>query len=447
METTSLTTTKLRGSEKFGYAFSGIAFCFCQLIPTFLVYYATQSLLISIGSVTLMMMIVKILDGVTDIIAGVLVDKTRSPKGKARPWFLRAAIPYAICMILLFSVPQSFGQVSKLIMLAVFYALTVSVFGTVIGVARVALIPRMTADGKERSVLGVLGDGVACVMIGVGMAAGMQISAAIGWTGTFVIFGVIAAAAALICFALTREKTEEISAEMEAQREAERVTIKVLFKTLFTNKYALLLLIYMLLQQLAGGSITAGGTYYFQYVFGDINAFSSMMTVTVVAAIIALIICPFLAKKLGSKKMFITGCVCSAICYVIMVASGGKNAVILIVCLALSQVFGQMFLMTQFGPIAAAVSDYSYKKSGLHTEGVISSVLNIGIKIGTALATGLMGLIMSIGGFVEGAATQSAQATQAIYGYYMFVPLILFVALAVVFIATFRLEMPKTTNA
>ena len=432
-------TTKLPKSQKVGYTFSGVAFCFCQLIPTFLVYYATQSLLISIGSVTLMMMLVKVFDGVTDIVAGIIIDKTNTPKGKARPWILRAAVPYAVCMVLMFSIPKSLGQVSKLLLLAVLYALTVSVFGTLIGVARITLISRMTPDASERGMLGALADGVACVVLGITMAAGMQLSAAIGWTGTFTLFGIIAFAACLICYGLTRERTEEINEELENQNNNQKVEIKTLFKVLFTNKYALLLLIYILLQQIAGGTITAEGAYYFQYVCGDLNGFSQMMVITVVAAIIAAVAMPFLAKKLGSKKMFFSGCVLTVICYIIMIAAG-KNVIVLMVSLALSQVFGQMFIMTQAGPLAAAVSDYSYDKTGVHAEGIISSIVNIGLKIGAALATGIMGLILSKGGFVEGAVTQPESAVQALYISYMIVPLVVFAVLAIFFVTTYKLD-------
>ena len=84
-------TGKVPAKSKFGYAFSGISFCFCQLIPTFLIYFATENLLLSVGAVSLMMMLVKVLDGVSDIVAGLIIDKTNTSKGKARPWMLRAA--------------------------------------------------------------------------------------------------------------------------------------------------------------------------------------------------------------------------------------------------------------------------------------------------------------------------------------------------------------------
>ncbi|BAK47587.1 hypothetical protein CXIVA_16210 [Clostridium sp. SY8519] len=218
--------------------------------------------------------------------------------------------------------------------------------------------------------------------------------------------------------------------------------IKVFFKTLFTNKYALLLLIYILLQQIAGGTITAGGTYYFQHVYGDINGFSQMMAVTVVAAVIALLVCPFLVKKIGSKKMFSLGCILTVICYIIMIISGRHTLITLLICLPLSQVFGQMFLMTQAGPIAAAVSDYSFKNTGVHVEGITSSVVNIDIKVGTAIATGVLGLIMSIGGYAEGAAEQSVRAVNSIYFAYMIVPLIIFAVLGILFMTTYKLETP-----
>ena len=44
----------------------------------------------------------RLFDGASDLAMGAIVDKTRSKHGKARPWILWMAIPYALAMILLY---------------------------------------------------------------------------------------------------------------------------------------------------------------------------------------------------------------------------------------------------------------------------------------------------------------------------------------------------------
>ena len=70
---------------------------------------------VSALAVGTIMMVSRIFDGISDIIMGVIVDRTKSKFGKARPWILRMCIPFAVCGVLLFSVPASWGQTAKLV--------------------------------------------------------------------------------------------------------------------------------------------------------------------------------------------------------------------------------------------------------------------------------------------------------------------------------------------
>lgn len=83
----------------------------CNIIYTamsaFLLFYYTDYANVSAMAVGTIMMVSRIFDGVSDIIMGVIVDRTRSKYGKARPWILRMCIPFAVSGILLFSVPAS----------------------------------------------------------------------------------------------------------------------------------------------------------------------------------------------------------------------------------------------------------------------------------------------------------------------------------------------------
>ena len=60
------------------------------------------------------MMISRVFDGISDIIMGVIVDRTKSRFGKARPWLLRMCIPFAVSGVLLFSVPTSWAATPNL---------------------------------------------------------------------------------------------------------------------------------------------------------------------------------------------------------------------------------------------------------------------------------------------------------------------------------------------
>ncbi len=77
-------TNCVNGSQKFGYLCSGISYSVCQLIPTFLIYFATENLAIAVGAVSLMIVLVKLLDGVSDFFIGMLIEHTKSKKRKGK---------------------------------------------------------------------------------------------------------------------------------------------------------------------------------------------------------------------------------------------------------------------------------------------------------------------------------------------------------------------------
>ena len=49
----------------------------------------------------------KLLDGVTDIFFGNLIDRTHSKMGKARPWMLWSYVGNALALVATFAIPES----------------------------------------------------------------------------------------------------------------------------------------------------------------------------------------------------------------------------------------------------------------------------------------------------------------------------------------------------
>ena len=79
------------------------------VLATYLnVYYTDVLNLTSVWGgafLTIFPIISKIIDAVTNIIMGYLIDHTKTPQGKARPWILLSAPLLTITGILLFTVP------------------------------------------------------------------------------------------------------------------------------------------------------------------------------------------------------------------------------------------------------------------------------------------------------------------------------------------------------
>ena len=98
------------------------------------------------------MMVSRFFDGISDIIMGVIVDRTKSRSGKARPWLLRMCIPFAISGILFFSVPVSWSSAPKLVYVFITYNLVSTVIYTAINVPYSAPVSYTHLDVYKRQV-------------------------------------------------------------------------------------------------------------------------------------------------------------------------------------------------------------------------------------------------------------------------------------------------------
>ena len=424
---------------KVGYTFDGLANVWIMAIPMFLMTFATENLKIAVGLVGLIMMLVKILDGFTSLFAGIMIDRTKSKKGKARPWMLWMAAPYGVALAAVFYIPENANMVLKIVLLAVLYALSVSVFGTVISVARTVLMTRMTDNPKERGQLGVLNDGVSAILCGLLMAITNIFTMKVGYAVVFTIYGVIAFTACIVTYALCEERVGELNDIMIGSKK-ESVKVKDMFVTLGRNKYVLLLLIYILLLNAANMIIQTGGLYYAGNVLGDQVLYSKFMVFMVVGNIIGFVIATPLVQKIGSRNIFIIGSVVAATAGGIMYFFGGKSFVTVCVCICLIAICGITFTTTQLMAMTGECIDYGEWKTGIRAEGITSAIVSIGIKIGGALGSACLSGIMAAGGYISGASTQSAGAVSAINFAFAGLPMILYIVLAILHSVTWRLE-------
>ena len=84
------------------------------MIGTLLTLFYTDYVGISAATVGLVMLLSRCFDGFSDLVMGVIVERTNSKWGKSRPWLLWMVIPYCIGCVLLFTVPN-FSETGKII--------------------------------------------------------------------------------------------------------------------------------------------------------------------------------------------------------------------------------------------------------------------------------------------------------------------------------------------
>ena len=97
-------------------------------VASFLTIYCTDVAGIAAGVVGTLMLIARLFDGVSDLFMGIIIDKTNTRWGKARPWIARLCIPLAVCTVLMFSVPSAFAGKAQIAYMFLTYNLVSTIF-------------------------------------------------------------------------------------------------------------------------------------------------------------------------------------------------------------------------------------------------------------------------------------------------------------------------------
>lgn len=279
------------------------------------------------------MMVSRFFDGISDIIMGVIVDRTKSKFGKARPWLLRMCIPFAVSGILLFSVPTSWASTPKLVYVFITYNLVSTVIYTAINVPYSALNALMTQDPYERSVLSIFRNLLATAGTLIINTFTLPLVEKFGndasaWTKTFCVFGFIAVVAFLLNFFGTKERVKPAATGEDGK--VEDVPFKAGIKALFKNKYWIMmtgmLALFFLMYSVNGGATV----YYAKDILGDRNLVSTINGIFNIVQILGMFFIAMLVKRFGKRNIFALGLIFDIIGMLVLNFSGGAMALIVV---------------------------------------------------------------------------------------------------------------------
>ncbi len=139
--------------EKIGFALGdGAANIAWRGVATFLFIFYTDVFGLSPAIVGVLFLVARFGDGISDVLMGIIGDRTQTKYGKFRPWILWSALPLGIVLSLLFTTPD-LSMTGKVIYAYTMYILFTLVY-TANNIPYGALMAVMTADNRERTVLG-----------------------------------------------------------------------------------------------------------------------------------------------------------------------------------------------------------------------------------------------------------------------------------------------------
>ena len=147
---------RVTGFEKFAYGCGEISTNIVFTISTsLLVMFYTDVAHVSAAIIGMIIALSQVFNGVSDIMAGFIVDRTRSKYGRARVWMLRMSIPYAVAAVLLMTVPQV-GVFAQTIYIFITYNLMLTVVYTMFQLPFATTMTYMTRDQNERAKINII---------------------------------------------------------------------------------------------------------------------------------------------------------------------------------------------------------------------------------------------------------------------------------------------------
>ena len=193
----------------------------CNLVWTtigsYLTLYYTDSVGLAAATIGTLMLLTRLLDGISDLIMGSIIDRTHTRWGEARPWILWTAIPMGLGLVLMFSVPGSLTSGGKLTYACISYVIMAVVVYTACNLAYNTLLSLEAPNPKDRVTMSSIRFFVTMSVVLFINYICNNFVAKFGWTGMAAIFGTIGAVLLLITILGTKERTniEKNSAKVE----------------------------------------------------------------------------------------------------------------------------------------------------------------------------------------------------------------------------------------
>ncbi|WP_244927407.1 glycoside-pentoside-hexuronide (GPH):cation symporter [Priestia filamentosa] len=432
---------KLGGVEKVSYGLGNLsANLLITTANSFIVFFYTEIAGIAAATVGTLLLIARIFDGVTDLGMGMIVDKTKSKYGKARPWLLWMAIPYILAMVLLFTSPE-FSQTGKSIYAFITYILAIGIIYTMISVPYNSMLVTLSQDQIQRGQLSI--SRAAFGLIG-GMLVGVITLPAVsflgggknGWMFIAIIYGIVGALSYLIVFKNTKERVD-----VETPEKKDTVPIKHSVKALVKNKYWLLTLSIIILS-FVGAGLSGIAVYYAKYILGDPNLMAVLTVVGILPTIIMMFFMDFLFKKFGKRNLAMIGGVVSIIGALIIWIDPESISMVSIGSF-IRGLGGAPLGVAAFVMLADSV-EYGEWKTGIRTEGLALSAGTFGEKVGTGIGGMVLGALMGLAGYVGGQAEQTVSALTSIKLLFIHVPIILSI-LSIILLYFYKLDKKYPT--
>ena len=398
---------KLTSREKYSYGIGAYGKDLaCGIVYTFLMIYFTDVVGINPAFVGTLFLMARLWDAINDPIMGMIVDNTRSRFGKFRPWIFIGTILNSVVLFLLFRKPDLEGT-SLYLYYSVMYILWGMTY-TIMDIPYWSMIPTLATTKEDREKISVVPRIFASLGGLTVTTYGIALVNKLGNGNQIKGFEYFALGIVIIFIISTIVTCINVKEKTQVQVNNEKVNIKQAFNILKQNDQLLvfigIVLAYNLAMQLAGGA----AIYYFKYVAGKESLFS-LYSFFKVAEIGGLMLFPVVTRKIGRQQVFRMATILPMFGLITLFISGliAPQSILFISVSAVLLNLGSGFLLGSTTVMLADIVDYGEYKLGSRNESIIFSAQTLLVKLASALSGWLIGVGLSLIGYVAGAAVQS----------------------------------------
>jgi GPH family glycoside/pentoside/hexuronide:cation symporter len=429
-------TQKLSALEKAGYSLGDGAanFVYMTMILFQLNFY-TDTMGIAAGIAGTLLLVGRFWDGFFDPMMGVLADRTNTRWGKFRPWVLWTALPWAIVMVLAYTVP-GFSYGPTLVYAAVTNILLMTLYSAN-NTPYSAMTAVMTGDVNERTSISsyrFVAALIAQLIVGgftLPLVAKFgQGNDAKGWQMTIGLWALICVACFVITFLSTRERIQPVTQE--------KVPIRQSFGTLGKIGPWIAMFIVTLAHFTANSMRDGTVIYFFQYYvskdrlfeflrgaglpyaaegahasglwYSLLNAFGLVINASKsnvssvgfslwnmsgqVVLVIGVLFSTYLSIKFGKKAVALTGFALTTVFMAGFIFLPPYNIWAIFVMIWLRSLVYAPTIPLLWSMFADVV-DYAEWKTGRRTTGVIYATVLFALKVGLSLGGFLAGWLLT----------------------------------------------------
>ena len=372
------------------------------LVAFFLIFYLTDVVDVdnrTLGWITAILLVVRLVDAVLDPIVGALVDSTRTRWGQFKPWMALGGLVSGVFTVLLFTDLGLTG--SQFVVVFCLVNLLWGVGWAAHDIAYWGMLPALSLNAADRERTAAIAKifatlGQFAVVVGVPLiTAGIAVSVG-GAERAWQLVALGCSLAMVVTMGVTIAGVRQRS---DIDLEGERTGLRELARALFRNDQLLWAATAYLLFMVGYGLPGSFGLYFFKYAYGDESVFSLFAACVGVGQLLGQATFPMLVRRFGRSRLYGFSTVAIVLSFVAF-AVAPMNLLVL-GAIAVVMFFLASLIMLLMLVFQADTIEYGQWKLGQRNGAVTFALQPFINKVSGATNTAIVGVVVIVAGINE----------------------------------------------